>query len=64
MICIFLGCVFAYLILISVIGPERLGRRFDTEEASDVVDVLAVPEGLGLEKANVKHQEWRISCCN
>ena len=44
------------LILISVIGPERLGRRFDTEEAPEMVDALAVPEGLDLEKANVKHQ--------
>jgi SHS family lactate transporter-like MFS transporter len=44
-ICIFLGCVFTYLILIALVGPERLGRRFDPEEDSDVVENLAIRGG-------------------
>ncbi|KAJ5443943.1 uncharacterized protein N7458_007815 [Penicillium daleae] len=55
-ICIFLGCGFAYLILIALVGPERLGRRFDPEEDSDVVENLAIRGGEFDLKVNVKHE--------
>ncbi|KAJ5100334.1 hypothetical protein N7456_006386 [Penicillium angulare] len=40
-ICIFMGCVFAYTILVTFIGPERLGRNFDAEHDADLAIVAA-----------------------
>lgn len=40
-ICIFMGCVFAYTILITLVGPEHLGREFDAEHDSDLAEVAA-----------------------
>lgn len=40
-ICIFMGCVFAYVILITLAGPERLGRNFDAEHDADLQEVAA-----------------------
>ncbi|KAK5074880.1 Carboxylic acid transporter [Lithohypha guttulata] len=36
--CIFLGCVFAYVIILTFIGPERLGRNLDVSHDSDVAE--------------------------
>lgn len=30
-ICIFMGCVYAYTIIVVVVGPEKHGREFDVE---------------------------------
>jgi MFS transporter, SHS family, lactate transporter len=30
-ICIFMGCVYAYTVVVTFLGPEYLGRRMDTE---------------------------------
>lgn len=38
-ICIFLGCVYGYTILMTFLGPERLGRQFDASHDSDLVVV-------------------------
>ncbi|KAJ5105045.1 hypothetical protein NUU61_002392 [Penicillium alfredii] len=40
-ICIFMGCVFAYTILVTLAGPERLGRNFDAEHDADLAVVAA-----------------------
>ncbi|KAJ5948735.1 Major facilitator superfamily domain general substrate transporter [Penicillium verhagenii] len=40
-ICIFMGCVYAYVILITLAGPERLGRNFDAEHDADLAVVAA-----------------------
>jgi SHS family lactate transporter-like MFS transporter len=40
-ICIFMGCVFAYVILVTIAGPERLGRNFDAEHDADLQEVAA-----------------------
>jgi SHS family lactate transporter-like MFS transporter len=40
-ICIFMGCVFAYVILLTVAGPERLGRNFDADHDADLAVVAA-----------------------
>lgn len=40
-ICIFMGCVFAYTIIVTFIGPERLGRNFDAEHDADLAVVAA-----------------------
>jgi len=34
-ICIFMGCVYAFTIVVTIIGPEYLGRRLDAEADRD-----------------------------
>lgn len=36
-----MGCVFAYVILVTLAGPERLGRNFDAEHDADLAVVAA-----------------------
>lgn len=36
-ICIFLGCVYAYVIVLTLVGPERRNRNFEVEHDSDMV---------------------------
>lgn len=38
-ICIFMGCVFGYLILITLVGPEKLGQEFDVDHDDDLAEV-------------------------
>ncbi|PKS09877.1 hypothetical protein jhhlp_004500 [Lomentospora prolificans] len=38
-ICIFMGCVYAYLLILTFIGPEKMGRHFDAESDEDNADV-------------------------
>ncbi|KAK1978472.1 H+ symporter family protein [Colletotrichum cereale] len=38
-ICIFMGCVFAYVLLLTFIGPEHLRRSFDVADDSDMREV-------------------------
>jgi SHS family lactate transporter-like MFS transporter len=38
-ICIFMGCVFAYVILLTFLGPEHLRRKFDVAHDADVREV-------------------------
>ncbi|KAL4992757.1 major facilitator superfamily domain-containing protein [Aspergillus falconensis] len=45
-ICIFMGCVYAYVILVTFFGPERLGRDFDVGNDEDVGEVRA-ESGVG-----------------
>lgn len=40
-ICIFMGCVFAYTIILTFFGPEKLGAAFDVEHDADVAEVVA-----------------------
>ena len=37
-ICIFMGAVYAYVIVVTFIGPEYLGRRFEAEADRDFED--------------------------
>lgn len=37
-ICIFMGCVFAYVIILSLVGPEKLGRKFGVAHDNDLAD--------------------------
>lgn len=57
-ICIFMGCVFAYTILITLAGPENLGRNFDAEHDEDLAEVAGQQMGKDEEKA-VSHEEGR-----
>lgn len=34
-ICIFMGCVYAYVIVLTVVGPEHLRRKFEVEHDAD-----------------------------
>ncbi|KAL2014500.1 hypothetical protein VTN00DRAFT_2025 [Thermoascus crustaceus] len=40
-ICIFMGCVFGYTILVTLLGPEKLGQQFDAEHDDDLAVVAA-----------------------
>ncbi|MCJ1338263.1 hypothetical protein MMC09_003549, partial [Bachmanniomyces sp. S44760] len=37
-ICIFMGCVFAYVIILTLVGPEYLGRNFDIAHDNDMAE--------------------------
>lgn len=43
-ICIFMGCVFAYVILLTLIGPEARGRKLDVRHDADMREVA--PDGV------------------
>jgi len=38
-ICIFMGCVYAYTIILTFLGPERRNRNFEVEHDSDMAEV-------------------------
>lgn len=38
-ICIFLGCVYAYTIILTLVGPEKLGRNLDVSHDPDMAEV-------------------------
>ncbi|POS69426.1 sugar transporter family protein [Diaporthe helianthi] len=38
-ICIFMGCVYAYVILLTFLGPEHLRRKFEVEHDADVREI-------------------------
>lgn len=37
-ICIFLGCVYVYVILLTFLGPEKLGRNLDVDHDHDMAE--------------------------
>lgn len=39
-ICIFMGCVYLYVIVLTLIGPEHLSRSFDVAEDADMAEVV------------------------
>ena len=39
-ICIFMGCVYAYVIILTLVGPERRNRNFEVEHDSDMVSTF------------------------
>ncbi len=61
-ICIFMGCVYAYVIVLTLLGPEHLGRAFDADHDADVAEVTGhahvqhavQPGGSGSEKDDVE----------
>lgn len=38
-ICIFMGCVYAYVIVLTFIGPEKRNHSFEVEHDSDMAEV-------------------------
>lgn len=41
-ICIFMACVFVYVIVLVLVGPEYLGRRFEVDADDDMVEAAGV----------------------
>ncbi|KAK8043143.1 sugar transporter family protein [Apiospora phragmitis] len=39
-ICIFMGCVYAYVILLTFLGPEHLSKSFDVDQDADMAEVI------------------------
>lgn len=37
-ICIFMACVFVYVIVLALVGPERLGRKFGVAHDNDMAE--------------------------
>jgi SHS family lactate transporter-like MFS transporter len=61
-ICIFMGCVYAYVILLTFVGPEYRGRNFDVAADEDLAAItgdqkLSVRDSEDLEKAREKRVE-------
>ena len=53
-ICIFMGCVYAYVIVLALVGPENLGKKFGVAHDSDMYDAAgsdAVAEALHAREA-------------
>lgn len=44
-ICIFMGCVYGYLMIVTVLGPEYLGRNFDFQHDTDFAEVKGQHHG-------------------
>jgi SHS family lactate transporter-like MFS transporter len=53
-ICIFMACVYAYVIIVTFFGPEKLGRQFDLE--NDNEELVATGQ-LDPEKGGAVHAE-------
>jgi len=51
-ICIFMGCVYAYVILLTFVGPEYRGRSLEAADDEDLADVAMV----GVER-EVRYEE-------
>ncbi|BCR91075.1 sugar transporter family protein [Aspergillus chevalieri] len=55
-ICIFMGCVYGYVILMTLAGPEKLGRQFDVEHDKDMIEVRDAKAERDPEKAVSQQQ--------
>jgi len=47
-ICIFMACVYVYVIVLTLIGPERLGRRFGVAHDSDMGEATGLDTGAAI----------------
>ncbi|KAK8159424.1 major facilitator superfamily [Phyllosticta citrichinensis] len=59
-ICIFMGCVFAYVIVLALAGPEYLGRQFDVAHDEDMEEAAQVDQE-GTERIVHHHGDGRAS---
>ena len=58
-ICIFMGCVYLYTICLTFIGPERMGRNFEVEHDSDMVEVAGTTDISTLVKRGAERHHSR-----
>jgi len=54
-ICIFMGCVYIYTILLTFVGPERMGRNFEVEHDSDMVEVAGTTDIAAIVRRGEEH---------
>lgn len=52
--CIFMGCVYAYVIVLTFLGPEYLKRNFDADHDTDLAEAAGHDT---IERATRKRQE-------
>jgi SHS family lactate transporter-like MFS transporter len=45
-ICIFMGCVWVYVIFLTFLGPENRGRSMEARDDEDLVEVAGYREGI------------------
>lgn len=57
-ICIFMGCVYAYVIIVTFLGPEEKGRDLSAHADRDMADALGQTSEKE-EMARAKHVEDR-----
>lgn len=69
-ICIFMACVYVYVIILTLLGPEKLGHDFGIEHDVDLADaagsepleaVLRRTEGKGVERDSSEERLQQIS---
>ncbi|ODV84745.1 hypothetical protein CANARDRAFT_200063 [[Candida] arabinofermentans NRRL YB-2248] len=62
---IFVGCVFGYVLLITLVGPENRGASFTSAEAEEeeaqYAEAKALEEFAGDKKEEIRHSEMRNS---
>jgi hypothetical protein len=46
-----MGCVYAYVIVLTLVGPERRNRNFEVEHDSDMVSLFPAPRKKDREAA-------------
>lgn len=54
---IFMGCVFAFVLLMSLIGPEKMNASFEMAAGYDDDDEIQQMLADEIEKVNVQHKE-------
>lgn len=55
-----MGCVFLYVIILALVGPERLGQKFDATHDRDLAEAAgdeAFETGVGAAKGTAQHAE-------
>jgi SHS family lactate transporter-like MFS transporter len=56
-ICIFMGCVYAYVILLTFVGPEYRGRSLEASQDEDLRDVAGLERDEYAEKGRTEDVE-------
>ena len=57
--CIFMGCVYAYTIILTFLGPEYLGRSLDPHADNDLVEAAGIEAVEGVGKDGQAYREKR-----
>ncbi|KAK0742030.1 major facilitator superfamily domain-containing protein [Apiosordaria backusii] len=61
-ICIFMGCVYAYVVVLTLLGPEYLGKRFDRRGSEALEDNgLVFQENDAFEIVQNAHRERKVT---
>lgn len=55
--CIFMGCVFAYVILLAFLGPEKKGISFEAEDDQDLAEATGHNNAFVTDKADLAEYE-------